>query len=110
MAERNDAPLCGGVSAELQGADLEQAVELLNTSLAKVAATGDKPSFKVVKVKSVTSQVVAGRLYHYKLQLAQGDDIKESYVKIWTQPWLPENSINITIKCEGDDNVIESTF
>ncbi|EDW16665.1 cystatin-like protein [Drosophila mojavensis] len=109
MAEQNE-PLCGGISRELQGADLQDALDILNTSLDKLAGMGGKPSLKVVKVKSVTSQVVAGTLYRYKVQLAQGDAIKESDVKIWTRPWLSENGTNITINLEGNDNVIESTF
>ncbi|XP_023167398.1 cystatin-like protein [Drosophila hydei] len=109
MAEETE-PMCGGISKELQGDDLHYALDILNTSLAKLSGMSDKPSFQVVKVKSVTSQVVAGMIYRYKVQLAQGDAIKESDVKIWSRPWLPENGTNIEIKLEGDDNVLETTF
>lgn len=64
----------------------------------------------MVKVKSVTSQVVAGTLYHLKVQLSQGDDIKESYVRIWHQPWLQNNAINIKINLDGEEQTIEKTF
>ncbi|XP_023167555.2 cystatin-like protein [Drosophila hydei] len=100
----------GGISKELQGDDLRYALDILNASLAKVSGMSDKPSFQVVKVKSVTSQVVAGMIYRYKVQLTQDDAIKESYVKIWSRPWLPENGTNMEIKQEGDDNVFEITF
>lgn len=45
MAEQNE-PLCGGISSELQGADLQDALDILNTSLDKLAGMGDKPSLK----------------------------------------------------------------
>lgn len=63
-----------------------------------------------MKVKSVTSQVVAGTLYRLKVQLSQGDDVKESEVQIWHQPWLQEKSINIKINVDGDEQTIEKTF
>ncbi|KAL7728665.1 hypothetical protein ACLKA6_004048 [Drosophila palustris] len=101
--------LCGGVN-EIQGEDFQQALDVLNKTLATLA-TGDGPSFQIVKVKSVTSQVVAGTLYRYQVQLSQGDDIKESYVEIWSQPWLQEKGTNIKIKFEGEEtNTIDSTF
>lgn len=68
------------------------------------------PLCRVVKVKSVTSQVVAGTLYHLKVQLSQGDNIKDSYVKIWYRPWLQENGTNIKINFDGDEQTIEKTF
>lgn len=68
------------------------------------------PLCRVVKVKSVTSQVVAGTLYNLKVQLSQGDSIKESYVQIWYRPWLQENGINIKINLDGDEQTIEKTF
>lgn len=59
----------------------------------------------------MTSQVVAGTLYRYQVQLSQGDDIKESYVEIWSQPWLQEKGTNIKIKFDGEENnTIDSTF
>lgn len=125
-------PVCGGISEELQGENLQEALNLLEKSLANLAS-GDGPEFKwaiiclflrnstfmshypfplcrVVKVKSVTSQVVAGTLYHLKVQLSQGDNIKDSYVKIWYRPWLQENGTNIKINFDGDEQTIEKTF
>lgn len=101
--------LCGGTN-EIQGEDFQKALDLLKKTLVTLAS-GDGPSLQVVKVMSVTSQVVAGTLYRYKVQLSQGDDIKESYVEIWWQPWLQEKGINIKIKFEGEENnSIDSTF
>ncbi|KAH8418039.1 hypothetical protein KR222_010849, partial [Zaprionus bogoriensis] len=108
MTEHSGA-LCGGITGELVGENLQEALDLLEKSLASLAS-GDGPVFKVVKVNSVTSQVVAGTLYHLKVQLAQGDDIKDSYIQIWSRPWLQENGTNVTIKLEGDEKTIEKTF
>lgn len=38
-------PICGGISGELQGEKLQEALELLDKSLAQLA-TGNGPSFK----------------------------------------------------------------
>ncbi|KAH8312607.1 hypothetical protein KR044_011648 [Drosophila immigrans] len=108
MADHSD-DFCGGIS-QIDGEDLQEALDLLNKTLATLA-TGDGPNLKVVNVKSVTSQLVAGTLYRYKVQLSQGDDVKESYVKIWWQPWLKENGINIKIKFDGEENnSVDKTF
>ncbi|EDV90544.1 cystatin-like protein [Drosophila grimshawi] len=107
MADQNEV-VCGGIS-QLTGDAFQQALELLETTL-ETLATGDGPSFRVVKVQSATAQVVAGQLYRYKVQLSQGQAVKDSSVKIWSRPWLKENGISITIQCEGDNNVIERTF
>lgn len=40
-------PICGGISGELQGEKLQEALELLDKSLAQLA-TGNGPSFKWV--------------------------------------------------------------
>ncbi|XP_060645418.1 cystatin-like protein [Drosophila nasuta] len=108
MADRGDN-LCGGIR-QIDGENREEALDLLKKTL-ETLATGDGPSLKVVNVTSVSSQVVAGTLYRYKVQLSQDDNVKESYVEIWSQPWLKENGTNIKIKFDGEENnSVDKTF
>ncbi|ALC45435.1 CG8066 [Drosophila busckii] len=102
-------PMCGGISSQLSEDDMKRAVDLLNTSLENLSK-GDGPSLKLVKVKSVTSQVVAGVLYRYTVDICQDDTVKEGHVEIWHRVWLEKDGTRITIKFENDENVIESTF
>ncbi|EDW80834.1 uncharacterized protein Dwil_GK11350 [Drosophila willistoni] len=109
LTHAEDAPVLGGVS-ELSGDERKEALALLDTTLAKLA-TGDGPSYKSVKVTSVTGQVVSGTLNTYETELANGDEpSKTCTVKIWSQPWLKENGTNITIKCAGDDKELDKTW
>ncbi|XP_017076671.2 cystatin-like protein [Drosophila eugracilis] len=98
----------GGIK-QLEGNERKEALELLNATLAQLA-TGDGPSYKVIKVTSVTGQVVAGSLHVYEVELDNGSDKKQCTVKIWSQPWLKENGTNIRIKCAGEDGELNRTW
>ncbi|XP_022209373.1 cystatin-like protein [Drosophila obscura] len=108
LGSADEAPIVGGAS-QLSGERKEQALTLLDTTLSQLA-TGDGPTYKAVNVTSVSSQVVAGTLYTYQVELDNGSDKKDCTVKIWTQPWLKENGTNIKIKCEGDDGELDRTW
>ncbi|KAH8250092.1 hypothetical protein KR026_004897, partial [Drosophila bipectinata] len=97
----------GGVNP-LEGERLEKAKETLRSSLEKLAS-GDGPSYQVVKVKSATTQVVAGSLEKFEVELSNGSDNKDCIVSIWSQPWLKENGTKLTIECENEGK-IEKTW
>ncbi|KAH8383086.1 hypothetical protein KR009_006666 [Drosophila setifemur] len=97
-----------GGKSPLEGDKLKEATALLTSSLAKLA-TGDGPNYQVVKVKSATTQVVAGSLKEFVVELSNGTDHKDCTVKIWEQPWLTENATNLKIKC-GDEGEIEKSW
>ncbi|KAH8383078.1 hypothetical protein KR009_006655 [Drosophila setifemur] len=97
-----------GGPRQLEGDDRLDALEILDKSLAKLA-TGDGPSYKAVRVTSVTSQVVSGSLRTYDVELKNESDTKQCTVKIWTQAWLKENGTNIKIKC-GDEGDVDRTW
>ncbi|XP_030376128.1 cystatin-like protein isoform X2 [Scaptodrosophila lebanonensis] len=98
-----------GGQAELSGADLDKAIELLDASLAKLGEI-DGPNYKSVKVHSATRQVVSGSLYRYNVELSDGNAVKQCVVKIWSQPWLSVNGTQITVQCEGDDDELTRTW
>ncbi|XP_017067172.2 cystatin-like protein [Drosophila eugracilis] len=104
----DEAPVVGGVS-QLDGESRKEALKLLDDTLAQLA-TGDGPSYKAINVTSVTTQVVAGTLNTYDLELDNGTEKKKCTVKIWTQPWVKKNGTNIKIKCEGDDGELDRTW
>ncbi|KAH8361074.1 cystatin-like protein isoform X2 [Drosophila serrata] len=100
---------CLGGTKMLEGMEKQEALDLLNTCLDHLAK-GDGPSYKVIKVISVTGQLVAGDLYSFKLELDNGTDIKPCSVKIWYRCWLKENGINIKIKFAGEDGELDRTW
>ncbi|XP_017100473.2 cystatin-like protein [Drosophila bipectinata] len=95
----SNEPILGGVS-KLQGEELKEALELLETSLAKLEAT-DGLFYKAVNVTSVTGQTVAGSLYTYELELQIESDKKPATVTIWSRIWLKEDGTNIKIHSGG---------
>ncbi|KAH8250093.1 hypothetical protein KR026_004896, partial [Drosophila bipectinata] len=97
------ASLDGGVRT-LEGAELEKAKDTLRSSLEKLAS-GDGPSYQVVKVKSATSQVVSGSLEKFEVELSNGSDNKDCIVSIWSQPWLKENGTQLTIECKNEGKI-----
>ncbi|KAH8351135.1 hypothetical protein KR084_006665 [Drosophila pseudotakahashii] len=101
-------PILGGIR-ELEGDQRKEALELLDATLAQLA-TGDGPSYKALKVTSVTGQTVAGTLNTYEVELDDGSDKKQCTVKIWTRIWLKENGTNIKIKCAGEDGELDRTW
>ncbi|EDV41506.2 uncharacterized protein Dana_GF17474 [Drosophila ananassae] len=95
----SNEPILGGVS-QLQGEALKEALELLESSLAKLEAT-DGLAYKAANVTSVTGQTVAGSLYTYELELQSGSETKPATVTIWHRIWLKENGTNIKIHSGG---------
>ncbi|SPP82791.1 cystatin-like protein [Drosophila guanche] len=100
-----------GAPRPLDGDDLKEAEQQLSTALSKLA-TGDGPSYELVNLISVTSQVVAGTLRTFKVELSDGADKKQCTVKIWSQPWLEEKGTgtNIKVQCEGDEAELDRTW
>ncbi|EDV90543.1 cystatin-like protein [Drosophila grimshawi] len=98
-----------GGHRELSGEELQQAIAELDTTLAKLA-TGDGPSYKANKVTKVTTQVVAGSLVTYTVELSKDDAVKQCTVSLWTQPWLEKDGTNVKITCEGDDTKVDTTW
>ncbi|XP_022209492.2 cystatin-like protein [Drosophila obscura] len=90
----------------------QKAIELLDATLAQLS-TGDGPSYKPISVGIVTSQIVTGTLYTYNdVELETGSEKKRCTVKIWSRPWLKENSTKVVINCllgDGNDEV-DRTF
>ncbi|KAH8267297.1 hypothetical protein KR018_004741 [Drosophila ironensis] len=97
------AGIPGGVNP-LEGAKLEAAKLNLTNVLAKLAS-GDGPNYQVVSVKSATTQVVAGSLETFDVELSNGTDKKNCIVKIWEQPWLPKDGTKVTIKCPNEPDL-----
>ncbi|XP_016978267.1 cystatin-like protein [Drosophila rhopaloa] len=110
LAVAVDARSALGAPKPLEGADLSAAKDLLTTTLTKVAA-GDGPSYQVVNVISVSSQLVAGSLHKFQTELSNGSDNKECIVKIWNRPWLAAKGIstNVKIQCK-DEPEIDTTW
>ncbi|XP_037720273.1 cystatin-like protein [Drosophila subpulchrella] len=99
-----------GAPKPLDGNDLAKAKNILTTTLTKLAA-GDGPKYEVVNVKTATTQLVAGSLYKFEVELSNGSENKECTVKIWDRPWLQEKGegTNIKIKCK-DEAEIDTTW
>ncbi|XP_017046749.1 cystatin-like protein [Drosophila ficusphila] len=91
----------GGIE-NLQGDKKKKALELLHDTLVKLGSICGT-HYKVVKVISVTGQVVAGTLNTYEVELDDGSEIKQYHVEIFIQVWLKENGTTIRIKCAGQD-------
>ncbi|EDW67560.1 cystatin-like protein [Drosophila virilis] len=108
VASDESPPIVGG-HKELSGEELEKAVANLHATLAKLS-TGDGPNYAATKVLKVTTQVVAGTLDTYTVELTSDNVAKQCTVKIWSQPWLKENGTNVKIECQGDDAKVDRTW
>ncbi|EDW97565.1 cystatin-like protein [Drosophila yakuba] len=99
-----------GAPKPLDGEDLSKAKELLNTTLAQLA-TADGPNYQVLNVISASSQLVAGTLHKFEVELSNGSETKECTVKIWDRPWLHEKgeATNVKVQCK-DDALVEKTW
>ncbi|XP_034664738.1 cystatin-like protein [Drosophila subobscura] len=94
-----------GSPKTLTGDARQVAIALLETTLAQLD-TGDGPSYKSISVGLVTRQIVSGDLFTYNdVELDTGTKKKTCTIKVWTQPWVEENSTNVEIHCQfGDGN------
>ncbi|XP_017063972.1 sarcocystatin-A-like [Drosophila eugracilis] len=94
----------GGIRV-LEGKDLADAKEILETSLSKLAA-GEGPHYRISKIRSATVQVVSGSKHAYSVELIDNSGAtKECNVKIWSQPWVP-NGIEVTFNCPNEPEVV----
>ncbi|XP_017047245.1 cystatin-like protein [Drosophila ficusphila] len=100
--------IVGGIK-QLEGNEKKEALELLDSTFSQLASREGTP-YKVVKVTSVTGQVVAGTLNTYEVELDNGSEVKQCHVEIWTQIWLKENGTNIKIKFAGEDVELDRTW
>ncbi|XP_052858504.1 cystatin-like protein [Drosophila gunungcola] len=98
----------GGIS-QLKGDDRKEALQLLDDTLAHLAAGGG-PKYKAVNVISVTGQVVAGTLNTFEVELDDGSVRKQCTVQIWTRPWMKKDGTNIKIKFSGEDEELDRTW
>ncbi|KAH8381605.1 hypothetical protein KR093_009137, partial [Drosophila rubida] len=98
-----------GGHRELLGEERTAAINNLKAALAKLA-TGDGPSYTTVSVTKVTTQVVAGSLDTYTVELQNGGVSKQCVVRIWSQPWIEVNGTNIKIECAGDNAKVDSSW
>ncbi|XP_017041917.1 sarcocystatin-A [Drosophila ficusphila] len=97
--------IVGGVR-NLDGKDLAEAQETLQTSLTKLAAGADGPHYRISKVLSATHQVVSGSAYVFSVELIDNQEAKKVCdVNIWSQPWLP-NGIKVTFKCPNEPELV----
>ncbi|KAM7363377.1 sarcocystatin-A-like [Cochliomyia hominivorax] len=97
----NEEQLVGG----RKPTDLKKAEEDLNASLSKLAA-GDGPNYKVGKVYSADTQVVAGTLTRIVADLVDADgNTKKGKVSIWSRPWLP-NGVEVTFEFDGEEKIV----
>ncbi|KAL9897273.1 cathepsin F isoform 2-T2 [Glossina fuscipes fuscipes] len=93
-SRRSPGGLPGGVS-ELSH---EEAEKRLNNSLEKLA-TGDGPTYRLSKIYTATTQVVAGSLTKINCDLVDADGKEERCdVEIWSRPWLSDGT-EVTINC-----------
>ncbi|XP_041674797.1 cystatin-like protein [Drosophila eugracilis] len=99
-----------GAPKPLEGDELVEAKQLLETTLARLA-TGDGPNYQVVNVISASKQLVAGSLHKFVVELSSGSDTKECTVKIWDRPWLQDKgeATNVKIQCQ-DEAEIDKTW
>ncbi|KAM7361017.1 sarcocystatin-A-like [Cochliomyia hominivorax] len=103
LATYASAASCPGCISDVK--DLKKTEEVLNKSLAKLAA-GEGPVYKLVKINSATTQVVSGSKDVINADLKDKDDnVKTCDIEIWSQPWL-ENGIQVTFNCPGEEKVV----
>ncbi|EDW81959.1 uncharacterized protein Dwil_GK25384 [Drosophila willistoni] len=99
----------GGVGAprQLSPEEFHQAEETLQFSLSKLAA-GDGPHYKIGRILEASSQVVAGSLDKYTVELIDSHNhTTECKVSIWSRTWLT-NGIEVTIDCPNQPTVTKT--
>ncbi|XP_073817230.1 sarcocystatin-A-like [Musca autumnalis] len=97
-------PVLGDISPASDFTEIEKD---LNNSLSKLAA-GDGPNYKLLKIYSASTQVVAGSLTRIEADLLdENGKVKRAKISIWSRPWLP-NGIEVTFECDGEPTVVKS--
>nr|XP_016936739.1 sarcocystatin-A-like [Drosophila suzukii] len=96
-----------GAPKTLEGEDLASAQRTLQASLTKLAA-GEGPRYRISKIISATSQVVAGSKHIYSVELINADgDTKLCTVEIWSRSWV-ENGVEVTFRCANEPELVRS--
>ncbi|KAH9512419.1 hypothetical protein Btru_039506 [Bulinus truncatus] len=82
------AGLVGGqvtYTTTLDDPNIVFAVQAINDYYKKL---GDNQLRTAVKLVEATSQVVAGAMYRFKLEVTNGSTVEECTVAVWSRPWL----------------------
>ncbi|XP_037727306.1 sarcocystatin-A-like [Drosophila subpulchrella] len=94
-----------GAPKTLQGEELVSAQRVLQASLTKLAA-GEGPHYRISKIRSASTQVVAGSKHIYSVELIDNEGaIKVCNVDIWSRSWLP-NGIQVTFRCPNEPELV----
>ncbi|XP_016948040.1 sarcocystatin-A [Drosophila biarmipes] len=95
-----------GAPRTLEGEDLAKAQRTLQASLTKLAA-GEGPHYRISKIISATSQVVAGSKHVYNVELIDNEGAtKVCTVEIWSRTWK-QNGIEVTFKCPNEPELVK---
>ncbi|XP_017063973.1 sarcocystatin-A [Drosophila eugracilis] len=106
VSGNEEYPTFGGPKT-LQGEELARSQETLQNSLTKLAA-GEGPHYRISKVISAFTQVVAGSRDVYTVELIDSSGAtKVCEVDIWSRTWLP-NGIQVTFKCPNEPELVRS--
>ncbi|XP_071559801.1 uncharacterized protein [Temnothorax nylanderi] len=89
-------------------------------ALRKISAESDSANEPlIVEITEASVQVVAGKLYKIKAklgtsdcpkgtkdncQLQAGSDVKECLIKVWSRPWIDQDSPEITVECPPSES------
>lgn len=76
----------------------------LNDALTAYNAGKYGNGHSVNKILSATVQIVAGTLHKIDVELTNEEETKVCHVEVWNRRWL-ENGKEITVSCEGEDEV-----
>ncbi|KAH8356631.1 hypothetical protein KR084_005847 [Drosophila pseudotakahashii] len=96
-----------GAPRSLEGEDLAASQRTLEASLSKLAA-GEGPHYRISKILSASTQVVAGSRDEYSVELIDSEGAtKVCEVVIWSRSWLP-NGIQVTFNCPNEPKVVRT--
>ncbi|XP_017006105.2 sarcocystatin-A-like [Drosophila takahashii] len=96
-----------GAPKTLEGEELVESQRTLQASLTKLAA-GEGPHYRISRIISATTQVVAGSKDEYNVELIDREGvIKVCNVDIWSRSWLP-NGIQVTFRCPNEPELVRT--
>ncbi|KAH8287050.1 hypothetical protein KR054_001323 [Drosophila jambulina] len=96
-----------GAPKQLEGQELVESQKTLQASLDKLAA-GEGPHYRISRILSATSQVVAGSKDSYSVELIDRNGAtKVCDVDIWSRSWLP-NGIQVTFTCPNEPVLVKT--
>lgn len=77
--------------------------KIVDTAMAKLAASDSAEELKLVSVERARVQTVAGALYHIDVVLKNGDESpKNCLLKVWYQLWITEDPVEVKGECDGE--------